>query len=53
MMSRPSTLPTKRSPGVETSNSWVSFTRELPFDDSSPIDSSPTLGSTTPKRVWA
>ena len=53
MMSRPSTLPTKRSPGVETSSSWVSFTSALPFDDSSPIDKRPTLGSTTPKRVWA
>ncbi len=43
-MSRPSTLPTYRIPGVCFSSWCASFTTALPFSSSSPTFSSPTPG---------
>src|SRR5215510_3481883 len=53
MMSRPSTLPRNVAPEAvsaagSASRPWVSLTRSLPLDDSSPIDSRPTRGVAMP-----
>ena len=48
MMSRPSTLPMKRTPAPALSRPCVSLTSGVPLVSSSPIDSRPTRGSAMP-----